>query len=117
MPAILIYDGLCPFCARSARRMRDFVGAGRLDIVALEAPGAMELHRDLSHARALGAVQLLLENGYLCEGAEAAFNALALRPGLGVLKFAYYLPGLRQLADFAYKVVARNRRRCRDCAG
>lgn len=95
--------------------MQGFVGAGRLKIVPLDAPGAMELHQDLSHARALAALQLLLENGYLCQGAEAAFNAVALRPGWGALKLIYYLPLLRQLSDFAYRLAAKNRRRCETC--
>ena len=115
MPATLVYDGQCPFCTRSARRMQAIVGEIRLKIVPLDAPGAMELHRDLSFERAIRAVQLVLENGYLCEGAEAACNALALRPGLGLLKILYYLPLIRQSLDFAYKVVARNRMRCEAC--
>jgi acetyl esterase len=116
MPSTLIYDGQCPFCVRSARRLQAFAGQSRLAIVPLDAPGAMELHSRLSYARALAAVQLVLENGYLCEGAEAAFNALGLRPGFGFLKLLYYVPLFRQAADFAYRVIAARRRRCPACA-
>jgi predicted DCC family thiol-disulfide oxidoreductase YuxK len=115
MPATLLYDGLCPFCLRSARRLQAFSGPERLTILPLDAPGAMELHPGLNYSRALTAVQLILENGYLCQGAEAAFNALGLRPGFGFLKILYYLPLFRQIADLIYFFVSKRRRRCESC--
>jgi acetyl esterase len=115
MPATLIYDGQCPFCVKSARRLQALVGAGRLSILPLDSPAAMALHPDLSYSRALGAVQLVLENGALCEGAEAACSALALRPGLGFIRLVYYLPLLRQIFDLAYKISGLRRRRCAGC--
>jgi predicted DCC family thiol-disulfide oxidoreductase YuxK len=115
MPATLIYDDQCPMCRRWARRLRSFTGSRALAIVAMDDPGAMDLHRDLSYARALKAVQLVLDDGRLCEGAEAAFQAASLRPGFGFLKFPYYLPLLRPLFDLSYRFIARNRNRCPAC--
>ena len=115
MPATLIYDDQCPFCRRSAARLQRFAGPDRLAIVSLHAPGAMDLHPDLEFGRALKAVHLALENGYLCRGAEAGFNAVALRPGLGFLKYPYYIPVIRQISDAAYAFIARRRRRCESC--
>ena len=83
--------------------------------MALDAPGAMDLHTDLNYTKALKAVQLVLPSGRLCEGAEAAFQVLALKTGLGPLKFLYYLPLLRQAFDLSYRFVARNRNRCASC--
>ncbi len=102
-------------CTRLARGLRAWAGPGRLEIIPLDAPGALDLHRDLSFARALKAVQLLRANGYLCQGAEAGANALGLRPGFGWLPFVYYLPLLRQLCDLVYFLVSRGRRRCASC--
>jgi predicted DCC family thiol-disulfide oxidoreductase YuxK len=102
-------------CRRWARRLQDFCGPEALSILALDEPGAMDLHRDLDYARALRAVQLVLGNGRLCQGAEAGFQALSLRPGLSFLKFLYYLPGIRQAADLCYRYVSRNRNRCPAC--
>ena len=115
MPATLIFDGQCRFCTRSARRLQAFAGAKRLQIVAMDAPGAMDLHQDLSYTKALKAVQLILKNGYLCEGAEAAFTALSLRPGFGFLRVLYQLPLIKQLSKAAYWVFARGRKRCVAC--
>lgn len=115
MPATLIYDGQCLFCTRSARRLQAFAGASRLAIVPVDAPGAMDLHLDLSYSRALKAVQFVHQNGMLCEGAEAAAQAVSLRPGFAFIKYLYYMPVLRQLSDLAYAIIARNRRRCASC--
>jgi predicted DCC family thiol-disulfide oxidoreductase YuxK len=115
MPATLIYDGQCPLCRRWASRLQAFAGESRLSLAALDDPGAMELHRDLSYAKALKAVQLVLENGRLCDGAEAGFQAIALRPGWGFLAWFYYLPPLRQIFDLIYRYISRNRNRCPSC--
>jgi acetyl esterase len=116
MPATLIYDGQCPFCIKSAERLQRWAGPSRLEIIAMEDPGAMLHHPDLDYARTLAAVQLILSNGYLCEGAEAAANAAALKPGWRFLKIVYYLPLIRQFANLSYRVVARKRRRhCEGC--
>jgi predicted DCC family thiol-disulfide oxidoreductase YuxK len=115
MPATLIYDGQCGFCKKSARLLQELAGPERLAIVSLDAPSAMDLHPDLSFSKALEAPQLVLENGYLCQGAEAAFNAAGLRPSLGFLKYLYYFPVIRQFSDFAYKIVSQKRNRCESC--
>jgi predicted DCC family thiol-disulfide oxidoreductase YuxK len=115
MPGTLIYDAHCPFCRRWALRLQRFAGADRLQIAAMDAPGTMDLHPNFDYSRAVRAVQLILENGYLCEGAEAAMNAVALRPGFGFLKYFYYVPLFRQAADLFYAIIARNRNRCESC--
>lgn len=75
----------------------------------------MELHPALDLARVQRSVQLILENGYLCEGAEAASHALALQPCLRPLKFLYYLPLFRQFANFCYVRITRQRKNCPHC--
>src|SRR5262249_38180212 len=54
------------------------------------------------------ALQYVDARGRVYAGAEAAVRAVGLRP-LGKLAYVYFVPGLRQLADAIYKVVARNR--------
>ena len=115
MPATLIYDSQCPFCARSAKRLQRFAGADRLAILSLHSSRAMELHPDLDFVKAMKAVHLVLENGYLCSGAEAGYNAVALRPGLGILKYPYYFPVIRQISDAIYALIAKRRQRCEAC--
>src|SRR5262245_22094666 len=100
-PATLIYDPHCGRCERFARWARDW-SRGRLETLDYEAPGAMELHPKLSYSRVRQAPQLILANGYLCQGAEAVAWALSLRPGFGFVSVFFHLPLFRQLGFLLY---------------
>jgi predicted DCC family thiol-disulfide oxidoreductase YuxK len=61
-------------------------------------------------------------DGRVFAGAEGAARIAQRLPLLGWLALAYYLPGLRQLANLVYGLVARHRyrlfgRRVRDAGG
>jgi predicted DCC family thiol-disulfide oxidoreductase YuxK len=112
--ATLIYDGLCPRCSAFARWGFRW-SRGRLRILGLDEPGAMDLHPDLSFARASAAPQLVLANGYLCEGAEAAAWVLGSRRGLSFIPLAYRFPILRQLGQFLYFCFKARPRPCPSC--
>jgi hypothetical protein len=81
-----------------------------------DAPGAMDLHPNLSLQRALRAVQLVLKSGHLCEGAEAVAFTLAMRPGFGFVVVLYHLPLFRQLAQLLYFIFKNRPRTCETCA-
>jgi len=49
------------------------------------------------------AMHLITPTGRVYRGFEAAVRAVATRPILGWLAYAYYLPGLRQLCDGLYR--------------
>src|SRR4051812_25787328 len=94
----LIYDGQCEFCTRWARRLQAWAGVERLGILPFDAPGAMDLHIDLSYERCLRSVQLV-EGGVLTEGAQAAARAIGLKPGFGWVPILQSLPLLRQVSQ------------------
>jgi predicted DCC family thiol-disulfide oxidoreductase YuxK len=60
------------------------------------------------------AMQFIDARGRAYAGAEAAVRAVALRR-IGRLAFLYYLPGLRQLLDWTYRLLARHRYRLMGC--
>jgi predicted DCC family thiol-disulfide oxidoreductase YuxK len=108
---VALYDGHCSFCtsqalslarmARGAIVTRDFQAAGVLDAF----PG-------LTHAHCMVELKLVAKDGRIYGGAEAVVRALRLgRPILGRLAMGYYIPGVRQLSNWAYRFVARNRYR------
>ena len=115
MPSTLIFDGQCARCLRLARILRSLAGGSRLRILSMDAPGAMDLHPNLEYAAALKAPQLILDNGYLCGGAEAGANALALNPLFRPLKYLYYAPLLRQAADLFYRLFFSRKSPCPSC--
>lgn len=96
-----------------ARFLRRWTG-GRVDCLALDSPGAADLHPDLSFAKLLRAAHLVLPNGYLAAGAEAGALALGQRPGWGWFFQLYYLPLVKQLCRILYRLIQIGRR-CPSC--
>ena len=107
----VLYDGDCPLCAREIRFLekRDR-GRGRIrfeDIAdASFDPGAYGLDADQVMARIHG----VLPDGSVIEGVEVFRRAYAA-VGLGWLMAPTRWPGLRRLAELAYRIFARNRLR------
>lgn len=112
--ATLIYDDLCPRCDAFAHWGRRW-SQGRLRIVSLDEPGAMDLHRDLSFARATAAPQLVLANGYLCEGAEAAAWVVGSRRGFAFIPVLARAPLLKQVAQGLYWLFKARPKGCAAC--
>jgi predicted DCC family thiol-disulfide oxidoreductase YuxK len=108
-PACLVYDGECEFCRGWAARWQRMAGNVVESIPAKEAatrfPGlaAGELER---------AVHLVEPDGRVSKGAEAAVRAWALAGRSHVPRWLYLkVPGLAGCMEFAYRFVARHRRR------
>ena len=104
---LLLYDGECRFCCASAARLGQLAGP-RVQPISLHERGlldALGIDRDA----AMAAMHLVTPAGEIYRGLEAAVQALRHRPLLGSLTKAYYLPGLRQLADLGYRLIARYR--------
>jgi predicted DCC family thiol-disulfide oxidoreductase YuxK len=112
--ATLIYDGQCPRCTSFARWGQRW-SQGRLKAVPLDAPGALDLHSDLSFSKAMGAPQVVLANGYLCEGAEAAAWVVGSRKGFAFIPLGARLPILKQAAQFLYGCLKAPARDCPTC--
>jgi predicted DCC family thiol-disulfide oxidoreductase YuxK len=107
----VLYDGDCPLCSREIRFLkgRDR-GRGRIDFedIAVSSfdPGVYGLDARQVMARIHG----VLPDGTVVEGVEVFRRAYAA-VGLGWLVAPTRWPGLRRLADLAYRNFARNRLR------
>jgi predicted DCC family thiol-disulfide oxidoreductase YuxK len=107
----VLYDGDCPLCTREIRLLeRRDRGRGRIQFEDIARPsfdpGAYGLDANQVMARIHG----VLPDGTVVEGVEVfrrAYGAV----GLGWLMAPTRWPGLRSLADLAYRVFARNRLR------
>jgi len=105
---VLLYDGHCRFCIAQAERLRRWTG-DRIRMVSFRDAGVLARYPSLTTDDCERAMQLVLPDGRVTAGAAAAARALALRPTLAPLAALYFVPGIRQLVDAAYRVVARNR--------
>jgi lipase maturation factor 1 len=106
----LIYDGECGFCRAAVDRVRRWDRDQRLAMIPLQ---------DAARVAAFGipltalaaAMHLVLPDGRVFAGADAAPELLRLLPGKRWLAWLWRLPGVAPLARWLYAWIAA-RRRC-----
>jgi predicted DCC family thiol-disulfide oxidoreductase YuxK len=87
------------------------MGAERVTVRDFQEPGVLAAHPSITRDAAMRKMHVVLPDGRVFAGAEGAARiALRLR-FVGWLAIAYYLPGVRQLANLVYTLVARHRYR------
>jgi predicted DCC family thiol-disulfide oxidoreductase YuxK len=105
---VLIYDGHCRFCIQQASRLERWVN-GAVRMRSFRDAGVIERYPGLTLAQCDQALQLVEPSGRIHSGAAAIATAFRLRPMLAPVGWLYCLPGIRQIADWGYRLVARNR--------
>ena len=108
---VVLYDGHCKFCAVQMGNLVALARSGSVEAVDFQQPGALKRFPGLSHEACMEAMHLVTPDGRVYRGFEAAVQAVATRPVLGLLARVYYLPGIRQLCDRLYALVAAHRYR------
>lgn len=107
----VLYDGECPLCAREIRALRRLDrGRGRIDFEDISAPGFDAGRYGLTARDVIDRIHGVLPDGRVVEGMEVFRRAWAA-VGLGWLLAPSAWPGLRRIADAAYRLFARNRLR------
>lgn len=105
---VILYDGHCRLCQEAARWLRRLLGDTGVVLRSFREEAVLASFPGITLAQCEQAMQLVLRDGSVYEGAEAIVRALARRP-VGKLLLVYYLPGLKQLVDVGYRLVARYR--------
>ncbi len=111
MKYIVLYDGRCKFCTAQLQNLIRLARPGAVEAVDFQLPGVLDRYPALSYEACMGAMHLVTPEGRVYKGFEAAVRAVATRPVLGLFAHIYYLPGLRQLIDQIYAVIAARRYR------
>ncbi len=105
---VLLFDGDCPLCRSAAARLLRLVPSGKVEARSFRG-GELERFPGLDASRCERALQLVRDDGEIFEGVAAVVEALRHRRRLGVAARAYFLPGIRWVADRGYAWIARNR--------
>jgi predicted DCC family thiol-disulfide oxidoreductase YuxK len=108
---IALFDGHCVFCTRQAKQLERLVGANRVELVSFQDEGVLGRFPGVSHEACMQRMHVVQPDGRVFAGAEAVARAALLLPVIGWIAFLYYVPGVRQLAEWGYGVVARERYR------
>jgi predicted DCC family thiol-disulfide oxidoreductase YuxK len=105
---VILYDGHCRLCRGGAKQLERMLGSHGTELRSFRDEGVLDVFPGISPERCEKKMQLVQADGRVFEGAEAVVQALGRRP-LGKLLFVYYVPGLKQVADWLYRLVARYR--------
>jgi predicted DCC family thiol-disulfide oxidoreductase YuxK len=106
----VFFDGECPLCAREISMLRRLDRSRRLDLVDIAAPGFDACPPGLDRDDLMARIHGQRPDGTVVEGMDVFRGAYAA-VGLGWLLAPTAWPGLRRLADAAYRWFARNRLR------
>jgi len=107
----VFYDGACPLCRREAAVWQRLdKGRGRIALEDISAPGFDAGAYGLSPEAVMGEIHALLSCGAVVRGVEV-FRQVYIALGLGWLVAPTRWPGIRTVADRAYRWFARNRLR------
>lgn len=113
----VMYDGDCRFCVKAARQLRGLISAD-VQLVSFRDEGVLQRFPGITLEDANAALQFITADGRVYSGAEGVVRALQTR-WYGKPALTYYVPGIRQLFDAVYGVIARYRfkiagRECKD---
>ena len=108
---VLIYDGLCPFCAGAVTWLSGRVLRGQLEFLPCQAAERRVRFPSMDDRTCLGAMQLALPDGRVLAGAAAAPEILRRLKRWRWFAAAFRLPGMGLVAPPVYAWIARHRHR------
>lgn len=107
----VLFDGDCPLCSREIRFLKRLDrGRGRIDFEDIADPCFDSGIYGLDTGDVIARIHGVLPDGTVVHGMEVFRRAYAA-VGIGWLMAPTGWPGLRRLADLAYRIFARNRLR------
>jgi len=106
--ATLIYDGECGFCRQAVALVSQWDRERRVTLIPFQEQGRVAAFRIPLPALA-AAMHLVLADGRVLAGADAAPDLLRLLPGKRWLASVFALPGVLPAARRIYAWVARRR--------
>jgi predicted DCC family thiol-disulfide oxidoreductase YuxK len=113
---VVLFDGGCPMCRRTVRRLRALDWRQRLRFVdATDAAARERIAPGLTEAAVLIQMYVVDEHGARHAGFEAALQISRVVPLLRPLWFIGRAPGIRSLGHLVYRTIAANRVRRGRC--
>ncbi len=116
---LVLYDGQCRFCTRSANELASLRGHDKLELLSFQDEGVLDRFPGVTYDACMKRLHVVFPDGRVYAGAEAVTRVVAGIPVVGLPAYVYYVPGIRQLSEAVYDLVAKNRYKIagRDCDG
>jgi predicted DCC family thiol-disulfide oxidoreductase YuxK len=106
---VVLYDGNCRFCTRSAKGLARRFGPSKVSAVSFQDDGVLDGYPGVSYDACMKKMHVIDPEGRVYAGAAAVARVVRTVPVLGLFAYLYHIPGVRQLAELAYSFVAKNR--------
>jgi predicted DCC family thiol-disulfide oxidoreductase YuxK len=111
LPATAIYDDRCVFCTVGSQRLARLARPGAIQLLGSGDPTRKLRFPQITDRHIDEALQLVTPDGRVHSGAAAIAYALGTRPLFRIFTWLYHVPGIHQLTNLLYALVARNRYR------
>ncbi len=108
---VLLYDGHCKFCTAGAKRLAAWMRSVPCELADFQSAGVLDRFPGIPYDACMERLHLVTPAGHVHGGVEALVAALATVPLIGPLASIYFVPGLHQLLDRLYELVAAHRYR------
>ncbi len=108
---VVLYDGKCRFCTQSAKKLAQRFGPTRIRSENFQEDNALSRYPSVTYDAAMTAMHVVAPDGKVYVGAAAIARVVRSLRVIGVIGYLYYLPIIKQLADIAYRLIAKNRYR------
>jgi predicted DCC family thiol-disulfide oxidoreductase YuxK len=109
---IVLFDGGCPVCRRSVRTLRALDWLDRLQFGnAMDPATRGRVAPDLTEADVMREMFVIDAAGRRYPGYDAYLQIASVVPVLWPFRILGALPGIRQIGQAVYRVIAANRRR------
>ncbi len=106
---VVLYDGRCRFCIGQMKNLLRFARRDALEPTSFQDEGVLERFPGVTYDECMEAMHVVMPDGRIFRGMEAAVRAVLTRPLLGLPAWLYYVPGIRQLMDAIYRWIAERR--------
>lgn len=108
-PLVVLFDGRCRFCTRTAKGLARRLGPHRVRAVNFQDDGALAPYPGITHDAAMERMHAVAPDGGVYAGAHAVFRLAATLPLLGWVVALYRVPGVAWLSERLYAWIARRR--------
>ena len=102
---------MCRFCTRSAKQLTRTFGTARVSAENLQDEHVLSRYPAVPYEAAMTVMHVVAPDGRVYAGAAAIARLVRALPVIGLISYFYYLPIIKQLADVAYRLIAKNRYR------
>lgn len=107
----LIYDDTCDICTSAVHRVSKLDKRGEVDLVPISQASRLKDYDLPSEDELKEEIHLVTPTGKVIAGADAVGYLARVLPQTRILGKLISLPGIRRIARFGYRIIARNRHR------